>query len=122
MTADPTRILDIATGYMASKQLFNAARIGLFRAVADGAHTPADVAAATGRSERQVRILLDGAVVHERKDFTAGEISPVVAIPLGDAKKLTLEVDFGANFGVQGQFNWIEPALLKSPASTAPAR
>ncbi|MGN6200602.1 methyltransferase family protein [Humibacter sp.] len=60
MTAEPTRILDVATGYMASKQLFNATRIGLFRAIADGAHTPAEVAAATGRSERQVRILLDG--------------------------------------------------------------
>jgi len=61
MTADPTRILDIATGYMASKQLFNAARIGLFRAIADGAHTPAEVTAATEHPERQVRILLDGA-------------------------------------------------------------
>ncbi|QAY58878.1 polyketide biosynthesis methyltransferase [Microbacterium protaetiae] len=61
MTADPTRILDIATGYMASKQLFNAARIGLFRAIAEGAHSPAEVAAATEHPERQVRILLDGA-------------------------------------------------------------
>lgn len=61
MTADPSRILDIATGYMASKQLFGAARIGLFQAIADGHDTVAKAAAATGRSERQVRILLDGA-------------------------------------------------------------
>lgn len=60
MTIQPTRILDVATGYMASKQLFNAARIGLFRAIADGSHTAAEVAEATGHPERQVRILLDG--------------------------------------------------------------
>lgn len=60
MPADPSRILDVATGYMASKQLFNAARIGLFRAIADGAHTATEVAAATEHPERQVRILLDG--------------------------------------------------------------
>ncbi|MDR2998153.1 MAG: polyketide biosynthesis methyltransferase [Microbacterium sp.] len=59
MTADPTRILDVATGYMASKQLFNAARIGVFRAISDGAATASEVAAATEHPERQVRILLD---------------------------------------------------------------
>ncbi|GAB3806375.1 hypothetical protein GCM10028798_29170 [Humibacter antri] len=71
MTADPTRILDIATGYMASKQLFNASRIGLFRAIAGGAHTAAEVAAATEHPERQVRILLDGCTASgllERRD------------------------------------------------------
>lgn len=61
MTADPTRILDIATGYMASKQLFNAARIGVFSAIANGAHTLPEIAAATSHPERQVRVLLDGA-------------------------------------------------------------
>ncbi|MFT4123627.1 MAG: class I SAM-dependent methyltransferase [Microbacteriaceae bacterium] len=61
MTADPTRIIDIATGYMASKQLFGAVRIGLFRAIADGHDTVATAAAATGRPERQVQTLLDGA-------------------------------------------------------------
>jgi hypothetical protein len=60
VTAEPSRILDIATGYMASKQLFNASRIGLFSAIADGANTIPAAAEATGRSERQVRILLDG--------------------------------------------------------------
>ncbi|MBT9410133.1 hypothetical protein, partial [Salmonella enterica] len=33
-TPDAARILDIATGYMAAKQLFQASRIGLFAAVA----------------------------------------------------------------------------------------
>ena len=32
-TPDASRILDVATGYMASKQLFNAARIGVFTAI-----------------------------------------------------------------------------------------
>lgn len=61
VTADPTRILDIATGYMASKQLFGAARIGLFAAIAEGHDTVATAAAVTGHPERTVRILLDGA-------------------------------------------------------------
>lgn len=60
MTIHPDRILDVATGYMESKQLFNAARIGVFRAIADGASTASDIAAATAHPERQVRILLDG--------------------------------------------------------------
>jgi hypothetical protein len=61
-----------------------------------------------------VRILLDGKPVHERKDFAAGELSPVVQVPLGNAKSITLEVNYGANYGVQDHFNWIEPALVKS--------
>ncbi|MDR2373297.1 MAG: hypothetical protein LBD77_04205 [Bifidobacteriaceae bacterium] len=60
MTADPSRLIDIATGYMASKTLFGAARVGLFQAVADGADTVEAAAAAIGRSQRQTRILLDG--------------------------------------------------------------
>ncbi len=61
-----------------------------------------------------VRILLDGKPVHERKTFTAGQMSPVIVVPLGSAKSLTLEVDFGANYNVQAHLNWIEPALVKS--------
>jgi hypothetical protein len=60
------------------------------------------------------RILLDGKVVHERKNFGAGELSPVVQVPLGNARSITLEVDYGENYGVQDHFNWIEPALVKS--------
>lgn len=66
-----------------------------------------------------VRIKLDDKVVHERQKVRAGELSPVVLVPLGDAKSLTLEVDFGGNYGVQDRFNWIEPALVKG--SGAPA-
>ncbi|MEA2709063.1 MAG: hypothetical protein QOF78_1664 [Phycisphaerales bacterium] len=72
-----------------------------------------------------VRIKLDDRVVHEKQTFTASELSPVVLVPLGSAKSLTLEVDFGGNYGVQDRFNWIEPALVKGsgapPAPTVPS-
>lgn len=58
-TADAARILDIATGYMASKQLFHASRIGLFAAVAAGADTVPALAERCGVSERIVHLLAD---------------------------------------------------------------
>lgn len=58
-TADAARILDIATGYMASKQLFQASRIGLFAAVADGADTAAAIAERCGVSARIATLLAD---------------------------------------------------------------
>lgn len=59
MTATPERIIDIALGFMGAKQLDNAARIGLFAALADGEKSAPELAAATGRAERQVRTLAD---------------------------------------------------------------
>jgi hypothetical protein len=56
---DAARILDIATGYMASKQLFEASRIGLFAAVSGGADTVPAIAERCGVSERIARILAD---------------------------------------------------------------
>ncbi len=66
-----------------------------------------------------VRIYLDQKRVYERTGVKAGWLSPVVELPLGQAKTLTLEVDDGANGAVQDRFNWIAPALLKTqlPAS-----
>lgn len=58
-TPDAARILDIATGYMASKQLFEATRIGLFAAIAAGHDTVQGIAAECGVSERIARILAD---------------------------------------------------------------
>lgn len=58
-TADPSRILDIATGYMGAQQLFAASRIGLFAALAEGERKVADLAKTTGVSERMARILAD---------------------------------------------------------------
>ena len=72
-------------------------------------------------ADATVRIKLDDKVVHERKEFPAGELSPVVIVPLNGAKTLTLEVDFGGNYNVQDQLNWIEPALLKNAPPVAPA-
>ncbi|MFS0911572.1 methyltransferase dimerization domain-containing protein [Microbacterium sp. 179-I 3D2 NHS] len=56
---DAARILDLATGYMASQQLFQASRIGLFAAVADGADTVTAIAERCGIGERIARILAD---------------------------------------------------------------
>ncbi|MCV0332976.1 methyltransferase dimerization domain-containing protein [Microbacterium sp.] len=58
-TADAARILDIATGYMASKQLFHARRIGLFAAVDGGADTVPAIAERCGVSERIAHLLAD---------------------------------------------------------------
>ena len=55
-------------------------------------------------------------MAHEKKNFTAGQLSPVVLVPLGNAKSLTLEVEFGGNYNVQDRLNWIEPALVKGSA------
>ncbi|WP_432065678.1 methyltransferase [Streptomyces sp. C10-9-1] len=58
-TATPDRILDVAIGYMGAKQLFAAARCGVFRALGEGEHDIAQLASATGLSERMARILAD---------------------------------------------------------------
>lgn len=55
----PDRIVEIAIGYMGAKQLFAAARTGIFRALVDGERDVAELAAATGVSERMARILAD---------------------------------------------------------------
>ncbi|HEY8667699.1 MAG TPA: NPCBM/NEW2 domain-containing protein [Tepidisphaeraceae bacterium] len=78
-----------------------------------------------------VRIKLDDKIVHEVKNFKAGKLADGVTVPLGAARQLTLEVDYGANYDTQDQFDWIEPALLrkaeagdagvKTPAPVAPA-
>ncbi|GAA3850420.1 hypothetical protein GCM10022243_15370 [Saccharothrix violaceirubra] len=55
----PDRIVDIAIGYMGAKQLFAASRVGLFKALADGPRSAAELAATTGISEKFARILAD---------------------------------------------------------------
>ncbi|MFF9349325.1 methyltransferase dimerization domain-containing protein [Streptomyces sp. NPDC014734] len=69
--ATPDRIIEIATGYMGAKQLFAAARTGIFRALAEGERDVAELASATGVSERMARILADamnGLGLLERRD------------------------------------------------------
>ncbi len=60
-----------------------------------------------------VRIRLDGRIVHEQEDITAGPPGPVVEVDLGDARQITLEVDYGRTYDVQDRLIWIEPALLR---------
>ncbi len=97
MTATPTRIVDIAIGFMGAKQLAAATRIGLFRALADGPQDLAGLASATQHSERQVRTLADAmnglglldraagrySLAEDAKQYLAGggaiDLSPFVA-------------------------------------------
>ena len=101
MTATPERIIDIAIGFMGARQLDNAARIGLFAALADGPRTVAELSAATQRAERQVRTLADAmnglgllertngsyALAPDAEKYLAGggdiDLSPFIAF-LGD--------------------------------------
>jgi len=57
--SSPRRILDIATGYMAAKQLFAASRIGLFPALAAGPLDADALASRIGITPRMTRILAD---------------------------------------------------------------
>lgn len=57
--ATPQRIVDVAVGYMAAKQLFAANRIGLFPALAAGPLDAAELAERTGKPEKITRILGD---------------------------------------------------------------
>ncbi len=64
-----------------------------------------------------VRIKLDGKVVYEAPHIRAGTLAPLVVVDIPkDARKLTLEVDYGDANDTQDHFNWIEPALLRSRA------
>jgi hypothetical protein len=58
------------------------------------------------------RILLDDKVTWEMANVKAGRIYPVVQIPLGAAKHVGLEVDFGENYATEGRFVWLDPALV----------
>ncbi len=62
MTVDPTRIIEVATGFMAAKQLFAASEHGLFEALADGPLPVSGLAERTGLPERSARILADAMV------------------------------------------------------------
>jgi hypothetical protein len=70
-----------------------------------------------------VRILLDDKPAFQRENLKAGHTESPVIIPLGDAKKLALEVDYGQNYASEGRFAWLDPALLRTlpPPATQPA-
>jgi hypothetical protein len=69
------------------------------------------------------RILLDDKAVMQRKNLKGGRMEGPVIIPLHDAKKLALEVDYGDNYSTEGRFAWLDPALVRTlpPAATQPA-
>ncbi|MGC4032743.1 MAG: NPCBM/NEW2 domain-containing protein [Tepidisphaeraceae bacterium] len=66
------------------------------------------------RADVDVRVLVDGKIIHEKTGFKAGTLSPVVEADLTGAKTLTLEVDYGRGFDVQDRLNWIEPAIIRA--------
>lgn len=73
-----------------------------------------------GYGDVNVRVRVDDKVIHEAKDFHSGVLSPVVQADVSGAKTVTLEVDFGGAYDVQDRLNWIEPAMLRSAATTQP--
>jgi hypothetical protein len=71
-----------------------------------------------------VRIKLDDKTIIERANVKGGHIYPVETVPLGTAKTLTLEVDYGENYATEDRFVWLDPALLRvlpSDATTEPS-
>ncbi len=60
----------------------------------------------------RVRIWLDGKNVLDKGGLTSQTPAEVFETPVGAARTLTLEVDFGENFDVQDQLYWIEPAFI----------
>jgi DNA-binding IclR family transcriptional regulator len=61
-TTTPDSILQIASGFMASKHLFVAAEIGLFEHIADAGSTLEDLSAATRVPGRTLRMIADAMV------------------------------------------------------------
>lgn len=59
-----------------------------------------------------LRIRLDDEVAWEQSDVTAQTSAKPVEIEVGDARQLTLEVDYGHGLDVQDQLLWLDPAFL----------
>jgi len=77
----PTAIFQVATGFMAAKQLFVASEIGLFEQLADSPSTLEQLAARTGIHSRPLRIVADAMVALGFLQRRGGlyENSPVAA-------------------------------------------
>lgn len=60
----------------------------------------------------QVRVWLDDKMVLDKPGLTADGSLGTFETPVGNAKTLSLEVDFGENFDIQDQVYWIEPAFI----------
>jgi hypothetical protein len=78
-------------------------------------------AGSSAAADVNIRILLDGKVVHEHQHFKAFKLSPLITVELGNAKELTLEVTAGGVTDTQDRFDWIEAALIREPPPPPPA-
>lgn len=67
----------------------------------------------TTLTDAAVVVKLDDRDVHVGR-VTPGFVSDVVYVELGDAKTITLEVDFGGGLHTQDRVNWLEPALVNA--------
>ncbi|MGH9044610.1 MAG: methyltransferase [Acidimicrobiales bacterium] len=77
---DPSRLVEIATGYMAAKQLFAAAEADLFTLLSKEELSAAELGAKAGIPERTARILADsmaslGLVVRDGGRYRAGDLA-----------------------------------------------
>lgn len=72
----------------------------------------ASAAGGTG-GDVTVRVKLDDKPVHEQEGVRPGVLSAPVVIELGQAKTLTLEVDYGRQMDSNDRLNWLLPALLR---------
>lgn len=61
-----------------------------------------------------VRLRGDDKVLYEQTHVKSATLSPPVTIDLAGVKRLTLEVDYGANQDVQDDFLWLDPALVRA--------
>ena len=73
-----------------------------------------DTTGDVSRAAVDVRIRLDGKIVHEAKNFRAFKVSPTVTVELAGAKELTLEVVAAGPTDTQDRLDWIEPALVRT--------
>lgn len=82
-----------------------------------------DTSSDASRADVNVRILLDDKVVHEQQHVRAYAAMPLVTVPLGSAKTLTLEVTAAGPTDTQDRLDWLEPALVRDlpPLPPAPA-
>ncbi len=60
-----------------------------------------------------LQILLDGDPAWQQQGLTAGPASEPITLDLGDAKTVTLVIDYGRNLDVQDRVNWLQPAFVK---------
>ena len=60
-----------------------------------------------------VRAYVGDKVAYEKADVTAGALSDVVTLDLSGAKSIALEVDYGKNYDVQDDLNWIDAAVTR---------